>query len=1054
MDELVARFHSMHPPRFSGSEGAEKAELWISEIEELFDLIEYPPECRLRLAVHQLKDRAKMWWSTTLMTLDAQRIIPSWDIFKLKFKECYCPPSFYSSKASEFHHLKQGDMSVADYADTFYAMLRYASHVAASQVAVVESFIEGLNDHLHPFVSTGKPLNYLEAVEIAKRAEASLKRSGNRVPTQHHQSGRQQFSSSGSASLRPRGKQFKKPGFSSSSLGNRGGYRYSGPYCDHCGGKHSSNQCVGVQGVCNNCGRPGHFSRVCPSKTGKSAQAGSGAQGNRIPAASQSSHQPSRPSHQSRGQGGQQNQSSAHVFALTEDEAQAAPGTVITGNCTLCGFIARVLFDTGASHSFVSHAFVVSHDLRTTSMNSNLSVVTPMGKMIITDNLVFNAVLFHDENVLYLNLILLPMHDFDCIVGMDVLTANRATVDFYRGIVRFRPSFAPKWNFYGRGSQAKIPLVSAIEMNRLLDSGHEGFLVYAVDLSQDERRISDIPVVREFPDVFPEEIHGFPPEREVEFSIELMPGTEPISRAPYRLAPVELKELKEQLHDLLSKGYIRPSSSPWGAPILFVKKKDGTMRMCIDYRQLNKFTVKNKNPLPRIDDLFDQLQDYDCEIQYQPGKVNVIADALSRKVVDISLSSIHVSKLREDICTSGLDFQIQGNAACVSQIFVEPELIQIVKSAQKTDDQVLKSYELVSQGHQSGFSIHSDDSLRLNRILQVKAERMRPGGLLHSLEVPQWNWEHVAMDFVTHLPRTSRHFDAIWVIVDRLSKSAHFIPYERTYSYKKMARLYIENVLRLHGVPVAIVSDRDPRFTSKFWTSFQKEMSTQLAMSTAYHPQTDGQTERTIQTLEDLLRAVVMNFKDSWQEALPLVEFSYNNSFQEMHDKVHLIRQRMKAAQYRQASYANRRRRPLEFQVGDFVFLRISPFRGVVRFGMRGKLSPRFVGPYKIVERIGTCAYRLNLPQSLSGIHDVFHVSMLRKYEPDPSHVIQPDEVELDPSLSYTEYPVCILDHKDKVLRNKVIPLVRVQWSRHGVEESTWETKQKMRASYPYLFDS
>ncbi|XP_075478937.1 uncharacterized protein LOC142519797 [Primulina tabacum] len=547
MDELVARFHSMHPPRFSVSEGAEKAELWISEIEELFDLIEYPPECRLRLAVHQLKDRAKMWWSTTLMTLDAQRIVPS-------------------SKASEFHNLKQGDMSVADYADTFYAMLRYAPHVAASQVVVVESFIEGLNDHLHPFVSTGKPLNYLEAVEIAKRAQASLKRSGNRVPTQHHQSGRQQFSSSGSVSLRPRGKQFKKPGSSSSSLGssgNRGGYRYSGPYCDHCGGKHSS---IGVQGVCNNCGRPGHFSRVCPSKMGKSDQAGSGAQSNIIPAASQSSHQPSRPSHQSRGQGGPQNQSSVHVFALTEDEAQAAPGTVIAGNCTLCGFIARVLFDTGASHSFVSHAFVISHDLRTTSMNSNLSVATPMGKMIITDNVLFNAVLFHEENILYLNLIVLPMHDFDCIVGMDVLTANRATVDCYQGIVRFRPSFAPKWNFYGRGSQAKIPLVSAIEMNRLLDSGHEGFLVYAVDLSQDERRIYDIPVVREFPDVFPEEIPGFPPEREVEFSIELMPGTEPISRAPYRLAPVELKELKEQLQDLLSKGYIRLSSSPWGAP--------------------------------------------------------------------------------------------------------------------------------------------------------------------------------------------------------------------------------------------------------------------------------------------------------------------------------------------------------------------------------------------------------------------------------------------------------------------------------------------------------
>ncbi|XP_075489670.1 uncharacterized protein LOC142528506 [Primulina tabacum] len=310
---------------------------------------------------------------------------------------------------------------------------------------------------------------------------------------------------------------------------------------------------------------------------------------------------------------------------------------------------------------------------------------------------------------------------------------------------------------------------------------------------------------------------------------------------------------------------------------------------------------------------------------------------------------------------------------------------------------------------------------------------MRPGGLLHSLEVTRWNWEHVAMDFVTHLLRTSRHFDAIWVIVDRFSKSAHFIPYERTYSYKKMARLDIENVVRHHGVPVAIVSDRDPHFTSKFWTSFQKEMGTRLAMSTVYHPQTDGQTECTIQTIEDLLRAAVMDFKDTlygrrcrsplcWNE-FGEKQLTGPDIVQEMHDKVQLIRHRMKAAQDRQASYANRRRRPLEFQVGDFVFLRISLFRGVVRL-------------------------------TLSGIHDIFHVSMLHKYEPDPSHVIQPDEVELDTSLSYTEYPVCILDHKDNVLRNKVIPLIRVQWSRHGVEESTWETEEKIRASYPYVFDS
>ncbi|XP_073137660.1 uncharacterized protein [Henckelia pumila] len=172
----------------------------------------------------------------------------------------------------------------------------------------------------------------------------------------------------------------------------------------------------------------------------------------------------------------------------------------------------------------------------------------------------------------------------------------------------------------------------------------------------------------------------------------------------------------------------------------------------------------------------------------------------------------------------------------------------------------------------------------------------------------------------------------------------------------------------------------------------------------------------------------------------------------ELSDKVKLIQIRMRTAQDRQAKYANVRRRPLNFEQGDRVFLKISLFRGTVLFGKRGKLSPRFIGPYEILDKVGDLAYRLALPPALSGIHDVFHVSMLRKYEPDASHILRPDEAELDETLSYFERPIQILDHKERQLRNKSITLVKVQWSRHGIEEATWETEQDMRQRYPELF--
>ncbi|CAL9017708.1 unnamed protein product [Prunus brigantina] len=318
------------------------------------------------------------------------------------------------------------------------------------------------------------------------------------------------------------------------------------------------------------------------------------------------------------------------------------------------------------------------------------------------------------------------------------------------------------------------------------------------------------------------------------------------------------------------------------------------------------------------------------------------------------------------------------------------------------------------------------------------------------------------MDFVFKLPRTQNKHDGVWVIVDRLTKSAHFLPVRANYTLNKLAKIFIDEIVRLHGVPVTIVSDRDPRFTSRFWAKLNEAFGTQLQFSTAFHPQTDGQSERTIQTLEDMLRACALQFRGDWDEKLPLMEFAYNNSYQasikmspydalygkqcrtpfywdevgenrlevsedveRTKKQVEIIRERLKAAQDRQKSYADNRRKDLQFEVGDWVFLKLSPWKGVIRFGKRGKLSPRYIGPYEIVERVGPVAYRLALPSDMSRLHDVFHVSMLRKYIPDPSHVLEEQPIELAENLTYVEQPVQILDWKTQVLRTREIPLVK-----------------------------